>query len=130
MNAKPGTTIGGHRCFRDVLVRICAKIPPAHLAAELGVNVWTLYNYKNGRATFPVDLVAPLYITTCEQEIIDFVMAGTDLVAVPKPKPVTGDLIRELVRVRELLSDGTPKKRLAPDMMRLAGLLIAQARSE
>jgi hypothetical protein len=128
MDANRGTRAGSPRCFRELLVRITADHPPRQLAAELGVNPWTLYNYRNGRSSFPVDLVAPLYIATGDREIIDFVLAGTDLVAVPKGKPAKGDVVAEVMRALALMADGKSAKGSASALTRAAALLLSFAR--
>ena len=130
MDANRGTKIGSPRGFQQILVRVSTKHPPRELAEELGISAWTFYNYRNGRSTFPADLVAPLYLATGEREIIDFVLTGTDLLAVPKPKPIEGDLVRELSRVLSLVGAELPARQLAPELTHLAGVLLAHARKE
>ena len=87
-----------------------------------------MYNYSCGRATFPPELVAPLYLATDDREVIDFVLAGTDFIAVPKGKPAKGDLARALARVQIVLADGAPTKRHVGELTQLAAMLLACAR--
>ena len=128
MNADHRTANCSPRCFRDVLARIARSHSLRKVAEEIGVPPATMYNYSCGRATFPPELVAPLYLATDDREVIDFVLAGTDFIAVPKGKPAKGDVVAEVMRALALVADGKPPKGAAPALTRAAALLLAYAR--
>ena len=48
------------------------------VARKMGESPATLYGYIEGKATFPPDLIGPLYNATRDQDFLNFILNDTD----------------------------------------------------
>ena len=58
------------------------KVEP--IATALGISPSTLYNYIEGEAYFPPDLIGPLYNATNDPDSLNFILNDTDQMLTPR----------------------------------------------
>lgn len=75
-------------------------------ARSMNVSMTTFYNYCEGNAYFPPDLIALLYTTTRDPDFLNFILNETDQMLAPRKVGKPGrSLVEETLDVAAALGD-------------------------